>query len=179
MQNHKIQSETDAQERYICLLSVTPNRLWFWTDKIYLLKEKRLMRRLSAIRETQLDEQTEEALVASKVDYLAEEYSQLLVSQLDQQRSYYEGLLKRRDEEAEASLQCLHDACKASESAVKNALKEAGEAESARHAATHKLVSVFPPLRLHLRSHTLRCQASKQDSKAKTTSPVVRDVPTH
>ena len=36
--------------------------------------------------------------MASKLDHLAAEYSQLLVSQLDQQRAYYDGLLQRVSE---------------------------------------------------------------------------------
>lgn len=38
----------------------------------------------------------EEALVASKLDHLAAEYSHLLVSQLDAQRAYFDGLLQRQ-----------------------------------------------------------------------------------
>ena len=40
--------------------------------------------------------------MASKVDYLAEEYSQLLVSQLDEQRAYFSGLLGKQAREAES-----------------------------------------------------------------------------
>ena len=65
-----------------------------------------------------MDSQTEEALVASKVDYLAEEYSQLLVSQLDEQRAYFSGLLAKQAEEAESRVQESSERCQSLEKAL-------------------------------------------------------------
>ena len=45
----------------------------------------------------------QEALFASKVDAFAQEYNHLLVSQLDSQRQYFEGLLRSRDAQREAA----------------------------------------------------------------------------
>lgn len=91
-------------------------------------------------REQQLDPQTEEALVASKLDYLTAEYSQLLVSQLDQQRAYYDGLLLRGTEDAEAAKRCAVEECTKWQCAAEAAQKEAKASERSRRAAEQKLV---------------------------------------
>ena len=53
----------------------------------------------------------EDALVASKLDALAAEYSHLLASQLESQRAFYEGRAAKAAAEAEArsasALQCV------------------------------------------------------------------------
>ena len=87
-----------------------------------------------------MDPQTEEALVASKLDHLATEYSQLLVGQLEQQRAYYDGLLQRGAEEAEAARRQAQQDCSRAEAAVEAAQKEAKGSERARKAAEQKLV---------------------------------------
>ena len=87
-----------------------------------------------------MDPQTEEALVASKLDHLATEYSQLLVSQLEQQRTYYDGLLQRSAEDAEAARRQAQQNCSKAEAAVEAAQKEAKGSERARKAAEQKLV---------------------------------------
>jgi hypothetical protein len=91
-------------------------------------------------RQEALDPQTEEALVASKVDYLAEEYSQLLVSQLDQQRAYFEALLQKRSDEVEAIKQQADAFRVKSELALQQATETALTADKARRAAENKLV---------------------------------------
>lgn len=96
-------------------------------------------------RQDQLDPQTEEALVASKMHFLAEEYSQLLVNQLDQQRAYYEGLLHNREEELEALKQqadALRSKC---EIAGQQALDSKKRDEKLRQSTESKLVrrSIF------------------------------------
>ena len=93
-----------------------------------------------ARREPQLDPQTEEALVASKLDHLAAEYSQLLVAQLDQQRAYFDGLLQRQASEAEASTSDARAAAERSTAGAEAARGEAAQAERARRAAERKLV---------------------------------------
>lgn len=49
------------------------------------------------------DADLQEALFASKVDAFAQEYNHLLVSQLDSQRQYFEGLLRSKDAQREAA----------------------------------------------------------------------------
>lgn len=88
-----------------------------------------------------MDSQTEEALVASKVDYLAEEYSQLLVSQLDAQRAYFSGLLGKQAEEAESRAQESTEHCKSLETALHKSNAEAKAAERKCRSAEKRLVS--------------------------------------
>ncbi len=88
-----------------------------------------------------MDSQTEEALVASKVDYLAEEYSQLLVSQLDEQRAYFSGLLAKQAEEAESRVQESSERCQSLEKALQIATTDAKNAERKCRATENKMVS--------------------------------------
>jgi hypothetical protein len=88
----------------------------------------------------QLDPQTEEALVASKLDHLAAEYSQLLVGQLEQQRGHYEALLQRSAEEAEAARREALEQCAKWEASAEAAQQEAKASERGRRAAEQKLV---------------------------------------
>ena len=50
-------------------------------------------------KQQQLDEDVEEAMVLSKLDVLATEYSHLLVTQLESQRNHFEGLIAQQREE--------------------------------------------------------------------------------
>ena len=87
-----------------------------------------------------VDAGLEEALVASKLDHLASEYSHLLVSQLDAQRAYFEGLLQRQASEAEASTSDARAVAERSTAAAEAARGEAAQAERTRRAAERKLV---------------------------------------
>ena len=78
--------------------------------------------------------------MASKLDYLTAEYSQLLVSQLDQQRAYYDGLLLRGSEDAEAAKRRVQEECTKWQCAAEAAQKEAKASERGRRAAEQKLV---------------------------------------
>lgn len=49
-----------------------------------------------------LEDELAEALMVSKLDGVAQEYNHLLVSQLDSQRQYFEGLMASVQEEAAA-----------------------------------------------------------------------------
>lgn len=89
----------------------------------------------------EVDSQTEEALVASKVDYLAEEYSQLLVSQLDEQRAYFGALLEKQAAEALGKAQEGAERCKGLEAALQSTAADAKAAERKCRAAENKLVS--------------------------------------
>ena len=83
-----------------------------------------------------MDPQTEEALVASKVDYLSEEYNQLLVSQLNQQRAYFENRLQQQAEEIEEMKRQAQDMCRKQESAS----VDARTSDRARRAAEQRMV---------------------------------------
>ena len=87
-------------------------------------------------REEQMDPQTEEALVASKVDYLSEEYNQLLVSQLNQQRAYFENRLQQQAEEIEEMKRQAQDMCRKQESAS----VDARTSDRARRAVEQRMV---------------------------------------
>ncbi|CAL8470200.1 g9742 [Coccomyxa elongata] len=91
--------------------------------------------RRDANLEHQLDSQTEEALVASKVDYLSEEYNQLLVSQLNQQRVYFEDRLQQQAEEIEMLKGQAQDLSRQRESAC----EQARSSDRARHAVEQKM----------------------------------------
>ena len=58
--------------------------------------------RASAFGPSGSETDLQEALFASKVDAFAQEYNHLLVSQLDSQRQYFEGLLRSREVQREA-----------------------------------------------------------------------------
>ena len=93
----------------------------------------------------EVDSQTEEALVASKVDYLAEEYSQLLLSQLDEQRSYFGTLHEKQAQQAEATLQESKAQCKSLEAAAQSSAAKAQASERRYKAAESKLVGTGAP----------------------------------
>ena len=78
--------------------------------------------------------------MASKVDYLAEEYSQLLVSQLDEQRAYFNGLLGKQAEEAESKAQESLARCRSLEAAVQSSAADAKAAERKCRATDNRLV---------------------------------------
>ena len=59
--------------------------------------------RASPPHQSEADIDLQEALFASKVDAFTQEYNHLLVSQLDSQRQYFEGLLRSRDAQREAA----------------------------------------------------------------------------
>ena len=94
----------------------------------------------------EVDSQTEEALVASKVDYLAEEYSQLLLSQLDEQRAYFGTLHEKQAKQAEATLQECETRCKNLEAATESNAAKAQAFERKCQAAESKLVGSNRPL---------------------------------
>ncbi len=87
-----------------------------------------------------VDAGLEEALVASKLDHLAAEYSALLMSQLDAQRAYFEGLLARQAGEAEASAGDARAAAERGAALADKARAEAAQAERAGRAVERKLV---------------------------------------
>ena len=93
----------------------------------------------------EVDSQTEEALVASKVDYLAEEYSQLLLSQLDEQRAYFGTLHEKQAQQAEATLQESKAQCKSLEAAAQSSAAKAQASERRYKAAESKLVGTDAP----------------------------------
>lgn len=78
--------------------------------------------------------------MASKVDYLAEEYSQLLVSQLDEQRAYFGGLLGKHKEEAESKAQESSKRCQSLETALQVTTADAKTAERKIRATENKMV---------------------------------------
>ena len=78
--------------------------------------------------------------MASKVDYLAEEYSQLLVSQLDEQRAYFNGLLRKQAEEAESKAQESIARCRSLEAAMQSSAADAKAAERKCRATDSRLV---------------------------------------
>ena len=83
--------------------------------------------------------------MASKVDYLAEEYSQLLLSQLDEQRAYFGTLHEKQAKQAEATLQESKAHCKSLEAATQNSAAKAQALERKCKAAESKLVGTGPP----------------------------------
>ena len=88
-----------------------------------------------------MDPQTEEALVASKVDHVHEGYSQLLRSQLDGQRAYYSDLLEKQAEEAESRAQESSERCQSLEQALQTSTTDAKNAERKCRATENKMVS--------------------------------------
>ncbi len=79
--------------------------------------------------------------MASKVDYLAEEYSQLLVSQLDEQRAYFNGLLVKQAEEAESKAQESDAQYRSLVAAVQSSTADAKAAERKCRATDTRLVN--------------------------------------
>ncbi len=74
--------------------------------------------------------------MASKVDYLSEEYNQLLVSQLNQQRAYFENRLQQQAEKLEEVKRQAQDLSKKRESAS----EDARTSDRARRAVEQKMV---------------------------------------
>ncbi|CAK0773568.1 hypothetical protein CVIRNUC_004079 [Coccomyxa viridis] len=99
-----------------------------------------------AMAASEVDSQTEEALVASKVDYLAEEYSQLLLSQLDEQRAYFGTLHEKQAQQAEATLQESKAQCKRLEAAAQSSAAKAQASERRYKAAESKLAAMTSSL---------------------------------
>jgi hypothetical protein len=80
-----------------------------------------------------------DALFESKMDFMVNEYQHLLVSQLDAQREYFEGLLRSKDAELESARQRVQaDKDNAASDAAVTAARQAGVM---RRAAEKKLVS--------------------------------------
>lgn len=85
----------------------------------------------------------------SKLDALATEYNHLLVTQLESQRSYFEGLLVRQRAEAEAEVEAAQAAAGEARGAAADSQAAAQEAERRRRQAESKLVRhACPALRL-------------------------------
>ena len=82
----------------------------------------------------------QDALFASKVDAFAAEYNHLLVSQLDSQRQYYEGLLRKQDLDAQRALAEAQSAAEARTQEAQAAVAGAKAAVHAQKNAEHKLV---------------------------------------
>lgn len=86
-----------------------------------------------------LDPEMEEAMVLSKLDALATEYNHLLVTQLESQRSYFEGLLVRQRAEAEVEVEAAQVAAGEARTAAQAAQTAAHESERKRRQAESKL----------------------------------------
>ena len=86
------------------------------------------------------DSDMQDALFASKVDAFAAEYNHLLVSQLDSQRQYYEGLLRKQDLDAQRALAEAQSAAEARTQEAQAAMAGAKAAVHAQKNAEHKLV---------------------------------------
>lgn len=84
----------------------------------------------------------------SKLDALATEYNHLLVTQLESQRSYFEGMLVRQRAEAEAEVEAAQAAAGEARAATAAAQAAAQEADRKRRQAESKLVRMAL---LHLR----------------------------
>ncbi|KAL4430038.1 hypothetical protein ABPG77_004408 [Micractinium sp. CCAP 211/92] len=86
-----------------------------------------------------MDPEMEEAMVLSKLDALATEYNHLLVTQLESQRSYFEGMLVRQRAEAEAEVEAAQAAAGEARAAAAAAQAAAQEVERRRRQAESKL----------------------------------------
>jgi BRCA1-associated protein len=73
---------------------------------------------------------------------LAGEYNHLLVTQLESQRQYYEGLMVRQAAEAEAEVEATSSAAAEAAASAAAARAAAAEAERRRQQAESKLVRV-------------------------------------
>jgi BRCA1-associated protein len=82
-------------------------------------------------------------LSCSKLDALATEYNHLLVTQLESQRQYFEGLLARQRVEAEADVDAAVAASSAAAAERDASLGAAAEADRRRRQADSKLVSAW------------------------------------
>ncbi|KAK9915609.1 hypothetical protein WJX75_001452 [Coccomyxa subellipsoidea] len=108
--------------------------------------------------EEQMDPQTEEALVASKVDYLSEEYNQLLVSQLNQQRAYFENRLQQQAEEIEEMKRQAQDMCRKQESAS----VDARTSDRARRAVEQRMHALVEKIKLLEKDNTFYKEVNAQ-----------------
>ena len=98
--------------------------------------------------------------MASKVDYLAEEYSQLLLSQLDEQRAYFGTLHEKQAQQAEATLQESKAQCKSLEAAAQSSAAKAQASERRYKAAESKLVGTdAPPVDVLVSSDRIKAPA--------------------
>lgn len=87
--------------------------------------------RISASGSATCDIDLHEALFESKVDAFAQEYTHLLVTQLDSQRQYYEGLLKSKDaHRASVEAQTAIEAQAVAKNALQQVKKAQDEAKS-------------------------------------------------
>jgi BRCA1-associated protein len=82
-----------------------------------------------------MDGEMEEALVASKLDALAQDYNHLLVTQLESQRVYFEGMMVRHRHELEA-------AASAATARAEEAQQAAEEAKLSMEKSENRLKSV-------------------------------------
>lgn len=89
------------------------------------------------------DAEMQDALFASKVDAFAAEYNHLLVSQLDSQRQYFEGLLRRQEHDSQQALFDAQSAASAASSQLQQARDDAREALSSRKNSERKLVGAL------------------------------------
>ena len=88
------------------------------------------------------DADLQETLFASKVDAFAQEYNHLLVSQLDSQRQYFEGLLRSQNAQRDAAeAQAITDS---SQVQVKRAQGDVKAHLQAQKNAERRLVSSVP-----------------------------------
>ncbi|KAL4855291.1 BRCA1-associated protein [Chlorella vulgaris] len=88
------------------------------------------------------DPEMEEAMVLSKLDAMATEYNHLLVTQLESQRQYFEGLLVRQRAEAEAEAEAAGSEAAAAAVDAAAARAAAAESERRRRQADSKLADV-------------------------------------
>lgn len=84
--------------------------------------------------------------LCSKLDAMATEYNHLLVTQLESQRQYFEGLLVRQRAEAEAEAEAASSVAAAAAVDTAAARAAAAESERRRRQADSKLVSCLLPL---------------------------------
>lgn len=82
-------------------------------------------------KHAQFDEEVEEAMVLSKLDLLASEYNHLLVTQLESQRSYFEGLMAQQREEFQSTVDLARRNSEAAEKQLSASLAQV-------HDAVHK-----------------------------------------
>lgn len=102
-----------------------------------------------------LEPGVEDALVASKLDALAGEYSALLAGQLESQRTWYDGRQAKAIAEAEASRAEAVASAERGEAAAEGARTAAKDAERAKRTAERKLVEA-----------TVKLKAVRKESEA-------------
>ena len=108
--------------------------------------------RASPPAQSEADVDLQEALFASKVDAFAQEYNHLLVSQLDSQRQYFEGLLRSREAQSrkEAQKESAEARAEADEclSRLKREEVEVKQHMHAQKVAEKRLVSTQHPVHM-------------------------------